>query len=66
MDLTKSDQYQQDQDAQLQPERQQFLDDTDLCRNFQYFMRHPTLVLTREMIAERVWGYFFDSFINIS
>ena len=31
----------------------------------EYFMRNPNQVLTRTMIAERVWDYTFDSFTNI-
>ena len=30
-----------------------------------YFMRHPDRVLTRTMIAERVWDYSFDSTTNV-
>jgi len=30
-----------------------------------YFMRNPTQVLTRTMIAEHCWDYTFDSFTNI-
>ncbi len=29
------------------------------------FLRHPTQVLTRTMIAEQIWGYNFDSFTNV-
>ena len=31
----------------------------------EYFMRNPNQVLTRNMIAEHVWDYTFDSFTNI-
>jgi heavy metal response regulator len=31
----------------------------------EYFMRNPGRVLTRTMIAERVWGYDFDSMTNV-
>jgi DNA-binding response OmpR family regulator len=31
----------------------------------EYFMRNPTQVLTRTMIAEHCWDYTFDSFTNI-
>lgn len=31
----------------------------------EYFMRNPNRVLTRQMIAENVWDYTFDSFTNI-
>ncbi len=31
----------------------------------EYFMRNPNQILTRTMIAERVWDYSFDSFTNI-
>lgn len=31
----------------------------------EYFMRNPNKVLTRNMIAEHVWDYNFDSFTNI-
>lgn len=31
----------------------------------EYFMRNPNRVLTRQMIAENVWDYSFDSFTNI-
>jgi heavy metal response regulator len=30
-----------------------------------YFMRHPGRVLTRTMIAERVWDYSFDTSTNV-
>jgi heavy metal response regulator len=30
-----------------------------------YFMRHPGRVLTRTMIAERVWDYYFDTSTNV-
>jgi two-component system, OmpR family, copper resistance phosphate regulon response regulator CusR len=30
-----------------------------------YFMRHPGRVLTRTMIAEKVWDYDFDTMTNI-
>ena len=30
-----------------------------------YFMRNPGRVLTRTMIAERVWGYDFDPMTNV-
>jgi DNA-binding response OmpR family regulator len=29
------------------------------------FMRHPNQVLTREMIANRLWNYEFDNFSNV-
>jgi len=31
----------------------------------EYFMRNPEKTLTRNMIAEHVWDYTFDSFTNI-
>ena len=31
----------------------------------EYFMRNPTQVLTRTMIAEHCWDYTFESFTNI-
>lgn len=31
----------------------------------EYFIRNPNQVLTRNMIAEHVWDYTFDSFTNI-
>jgi len=31
----------------------------------EYFMRNPNQVLSRQMIAENVWDYSFDSFTNI-
>jgi heavy metal response regulator len=31
----------------------------------EYFMRNPGRVLTRTMIAERVWGHDFDSMTNV-
>ncbi|MCL2760058.1 MAG: response regulator transcription factor [Desulfuromonadales bacterium] len=31
----------------------------------EYFMRNPNQVLTRNMIADHVWDYTFDSFTNI-
>ena len=31
----------------------------------EYFMRNPSQVLTRTMIAEHCWDYTFDSFTNI-
>ena len=31
----------------------------------EYFVRNPNQVLTRQMIADHVWDYTFDSFTNI-
>ena len=31
----------------------------------EYFMRNPEQVVTRQMIAEHVWDYTFDTFTNI-
>jgi heavy metal response regulator len=31
----------------------------------QYFMQHPSQILTRTMIVEQVWGYDFDNFSNV-
>jgi DNA-binding response OmpR family regulator len=31
----------------------------------EYFMRNPNQVVTRTMLAERVWDYKFDRFTNI-
>ena len=35
------------------------------CRLLEYLMRHPNQVLTRTMIAERVWNYDFDNATNV-
>ena len=35
------------------------------CRLLEYLMRHPNQVLTRTMIAERVWSYDFDNATNV-
>jgi len=34
-------------------------------RILEYLLRHPNLVLTREMIAEHVWSYDFPSVTNV-
>ena len=34
-------------------------------RLLEYLMRHPNQVLTRTMIAERVWNYDFDNATNV-
>ena len=38
---------------------------TKECRLLEYLMRHPNQVLTRTMIAERVWNYDFDNATNV-
>jgi heavy metal response regulator len=38
---------------------------TKECAILEYLMRHPNQVLTRTMIAERVWNYDFDNATNV-
>ena len=38
---------------------------TKECSLLEFLMRHPNQVLTRTMIAERVWNYDFDNATNV-